>query len=55
MNYYIIDLPYAYFAIKVEENIVITTPPIGRWMIGKTIQEIIMWVNSKNGIIREGF
>jgi hypothetical protein len=53
MKYYIIDLPYAYFAIGTEEGIVTTTPPIARWMVGKTIKQIKLWVESKNGITRE--
>lgn len=50
---YYIDLPYACFGVEVEEGIVIRTPPIGHWMMGKDIKTIIGWVKKKKGTIKK--
>jgi transcription elongation GreA/GreB family factor len=46
---YQISLPYATFGIIVRENYVSNAAPIGRWMIGKTLGEVLQWVRKKNG------
>lgn len=50
---YWISLPYATFGIIVEENVVIKTAPIGKWMMGKSIYNIKYWVLKKKGIIKK--
>lgn len=53
---YRIELSYACFGVITENNLIIRTPPIATWMMGKRIDTIISWVKTKNGkIIREGF
>lgn len=46
-----IVLPYAVFGIIVVDNIIVNSAPIGKWMIGKTLDFIQTWVASKNGTI----
>jgi hypothetical protein len=49
--YYTI-IPYACFGVVVSTNgIIIETAPIAKWMIGKHINEIKLWVNKKSGKI----
>jgi len=51
MRYCKIELPYVCFSIDIEDGIVIDSAPIGKWMIGKNINEIIRWVEKKKGKI----
>lgn len=49
---YCVDLPYAYFGIIIrDDKICIFAPPIGKWMIGKTLAVIERWVTYKQGKI----
>ena len=50
---YVIDLPYANFGVIVENDIVITAPPIGHWMMGRDVSFISQWVNKKGGTIEK--
>ena len=49
--FYIITLPYACFGIIIEDFIVTETPPIAKWMIGKSLVKIVDWVITKHGDI----
>ena len=49
--FYIITLPYACFGIVVKDSVVIKTPPIARWMVGKSVVEVKKWVATKRGDI----
>lgn len=52
--WYRINLAYATFGIKVDDNFkVIKTAPIGKWMMGKDISYIQMWVYKKGGKIEQ--
>ena len=43
-------LHYAVFGIIVDENnIVINSAPIGRWMVNKKLSVVYMWVMTKYG------
>jgi hypothetical protein len=44
-----IDLPYACYGVRVENNYIVEAPPIARWMVGKTVQQVVRWVKSKGG------
>jgi len=46
-----IVLPYAVFGVIVKNDIVVDSAPIGKWMIGKTLNFIQLWVANKNGTI----
>ena len=49
---YWVSLSYATFGIITDENnIVIKTAPIGSWMLKKDINQIINWVEKKQGKI----
>jgi len=50
VNYWI-GLKYACFGITTENDIVIKSAPIGKWMIGKSISEIKKWILNKKGEI----
>jgi len=51
MNWRIV-LGYAVFSIETNDAFVVTdAAPIGRWMIGKRLTEIIYWVKKKGGKI----
>lgn len=39
-RWFYIDVHYACYGIKSENNIVTIAPPIAKWMIGKTLQQI---------------
>ena len=47
------DIGYATFGIVSENNVVIKTAPITRWMIGKPLQEIKPWLISKHAKVIE--
>lgn len=50
---YQIILNYACFGIIVsEDDKIIDSAPIGRWMIGRDLKDVKRWINSKNGSIR---
>lgn len=51
MNWYYINLSYATFGVAEEDGKVITTPPIAKWMCGKSIEHVTNWVLSKHGEI----
>lgn len=53
MKWYWISLKYATFGICTQNDLVIKTAPIGRWMLSKHISYIRKWVSSKYGIIKE--
>lgn len=45
-----VELGYACFGIVIGQNdIVIESAPIGKWMIGKEVGLIIKWVDKKKG------
>lgn len=48
-----IDLSYACFAAVVDDATGRCTrvAPIGRWMLGKTAEEIARWVSTKGGTV----
>lgn len=48
---YAIDLGYATYGIFVENDIVVDAPPIARWMIGKQLKKVQMWVECKKSNI----
>ncbi len=48
---YSIDLPYACFAIVVRDGKVTFAAPIGRWMVGKSLEDVELWVRGKRGEI----
>lgn len=48
-----VDLPYAYYFIEVENDVVVNSAPIGRWMIGKRLDQVKEWAESKGGRIGE--
>ncbi|MGD8707066.1 MAG: hypothetical protein PVI88_00095 [Nitrosopumilaceae archaeon] len=50
---YRIELYYAVFGIvvNVKDNIIVDAPPIARWMVGKPLAKIKVWVDKKNGTI----
>lgn len=50
-NLYYININYACFGIIEENNIIIETAPIGKWMLNKNIEFIKNWIKKKNGKI----
>jgi len=52
MELYQVTLPYACFGILIDSsNIIRNSAPIGKWMIGKSLDYIESWVRRKNGTI----
>ena len=41
----------ACFGILVKDFKVVFSAPIGKWMVGKTLQEIKAWVSKKRGTL----
>lgn len=50
---YWISLSYATFGVITTNDIVTSTAPIAKWMMGKNIEEIKNWVTNKKGKIDE--
>lgn len=48
---YQIKTTYAVFGLTIREGKVVSVAPIEKWMAGKTLKEIEMWVAYKNGTI----
>jgi hypothetical protein len=48
-----INIGYACFGIISENDKIIQTAPIGRWMIGKSLQEIKPYLKSKKAKVIE--
>ena len=53
MKLYYIDIGYACFGIMTDGSKCIIAAPIARWMVNRTLDEIIAWVKSKKGTIKE--
>lgn len=50
-----VKLSYATFGIVVQKSKVIKAPSIGKWMIGKELQDVVIWTKKKGGQIKELF
>jgi hypothetical protein len=50
---YSIDLRYACGGIIVADGKVVHTAPLWRWMVGKRLAEVIVWVKQKHGTIAQ--
>lgn len=50
---YRIELSYACYGIIIKHAIVVHSPPIAKWMVGKNISFIKEWVKKKKGKIKE--
>jgi hypothetical protein len=49
---YRIELDHVCFGIIVDENVVTSSAPIGRWMVGKhLIQDVVPWIVRERGKI----
>lgn len=48
-----ITLSYACYTILVRDGVVVSAPPIARWMVGKGGSEIAAFVAHKGGKIEE--
>ena len=49
-----VDVGYACFGVYFStEGVCSEVPPIAKWMIGKSIDEIRKWVKSKKGKMEE--
>jgi hypothetical protein len=46
---YRVVLPYAVFGIEGRGNTVIEAAPIGRWMVGRSLEYISAWLSRKKG------
>lgn len=51
MNYRI-SLPYVTFRIEVQDGIVTDTTPVAKWMIGKSIIDVLNFVRESKGEIK---
>jgi len=51
MELYYISLSFAVFGILVEDDIVVDSAPIGRWMVGRNIKVVMKYVEKHNGKI----
>lgn len=50
-QWYRIELSYATFGILVDDDVVIETAPIGKWMRWMNLKSVEAWVKSKKGTI----
>ena len=51
---FMVDVGYACFGVYFStEGVCSEVPPIAKWMIGKSIDEIRKWVKSKKGKMEE--
>lgn len=48
-----ISMSYATFGIESENNKIVNTAPIAKWMMGKTLQEIKPWLKNKKAKVKE--
>lgn len=48
-----IDVGYACFGIISQDDVIVKTAPIGRWMIGKKLKDIKPWLIKKKSIVKE--
>ncbi len=48
---YIITLSYACFAVFVNDGVITDAAPIGRWMVGRRVDDVCKWVRSKHGSV----
>ena len=48
---YTINLSYAYFGLVVENDIVVKAPPIAKWAIGKSIDNVLFFYEGKGAQI----
>jgi hypothetical protein len=46
---YQVDIGYACFGVEVQDGKCINVAPIGKWMMGKSLDEITKWVINKKG------
>lgn len=45
----LIDVRYACFGIETVDEVVVSAPPIARWMLGKSVWYVLRWVKRKHG------
>jgi len=50
---YQVTLPYACFGVIVVDWVITEAAPIGKWMLGKNINYISVWVTGKSGKIEK--
>ena len=50
-----IDLPYACAGIVVENDMITEAAPIFKWMVGKDLNYVCGWVQSKGGVVKGMF
>lgn len=48
---YHIRMPNVEYDIMLQEAIVIGSPPIGKWMLGKSYWTVLKWIEKNNGKI----
>jgi len=54
-SWLMIDLPYACFGIEIDDHGIVTkAAPIGRWMVGKRINDVLRWAVSKGATVTNG-
>ena len=46
-----VKLPYAVFGMVATNGIVSEAAPIGKWMVGKSLDYVSAWVSQRNGTI----
>lgn len=51
INWFVIDIPYAYFAIAIKDGKLVDAAPIAKWALGKTQDYFFNWVKKKGGRI----
>lgn len=48
---YQVKLPYAVFGIVLTDGVVSEAAPIGKWMVGKSLNFIKAWVLQRKGTV----
>jgi hypothetical protein len=52
VNWLVIDLPYACFVIEIDDHGIVTkAAPIGGWMVGKRITDVLRWAAGKGAAV----
>lgn len=47
-----VTLPHACYGIATEAGVVVEAAPVGRWLLGMSVEEVSAWVRGKGGTLR---
>ena len=48
-QFYVVDVPHAFFGVVVRDGRVVDAAPIGKWLVGRNVQAIADYARRKGG------